>query len=437
MTLAHAEAERNIKTATAEICKPSKDRLQKPVRTIYKALDGEKTVQGFCLSAIKAYFCLPKNVNVCLMDKLFRSLIAATSLLILGSCQSIQQLSIDYRVPAEINFPENMRRVAVVNNMPQNPAPFFPPENSHRGDGEEEVSVTHKTHIGDARIASMALAQGLADENYFDEVIICDSALRANDKYPRSTTLSQAEVHKLIRQLDVDFIIALEDVQMTSRRQAGFVPYYDAYVGMLDVKVHSKASLYFPSRQTAAATISCTDSIYWEEEANSLAMLNARLINEGDMVLEASGFAGALPVKRLLPSWHTATRYYFTGGSVYMRDASIYIKEDNWPEAIRLWKQAYELSKREKQKMYAAYNTALGYEMQDSISTALCWAIKAQESAAKVDKIEKLTSPQQPKSIRPEEVPNYLMATLYVNELKKRNDNMQQLDLQMNRFEKP
>lgn len=120
-----------------------------------------------------------------------------------------------------------------------------------------------------------------------------------------------------------------------------------------------------------------------------------------------------------------------------MRDASIYIKEDNWPEAIRLWKQAYELSKREKQKMYAAYNTALGYEMQDSISTALCWAIKAQESAAKVDKIEKLTSPQQPKSIRPEEVPNYLMATLYVNELKKRNDNMQQLDLQMNRFEKP
>ena len=29
--------------------------------------------------------------------------------------------------------------------------------------------------------------------------------------------------------------------------------------------------------------------------------------------------------------------------------------------------------------MYAAYNTALGYEMQDSIDTALEWALKAQK----------------------------------------------------------
>lgn len=31
--------------------------------------------------------------------------------------------------------------------------------------------------------------------------------------------------------------------------------------------------------------------------------------------------------------------------------------------------------------MYAAYNTALGYEMQDSIDTALEWALKAQTLA--------------------------------------------------------
>ena len=31
--------------------------------------------------------------------------------------------------------------------------------------------------------------------------------------------------------------------------------------------------------------------------------------------------------------------------------------------------------------MYAAYNAALGYEMQDSIDTALEWALKAQTLA--------------------------------------------------------
>lgn len=39
--------------------------------------------------------------------------------------------------------------------------------------------------------------------------------------------------------------------------------------------------------------------------------------------------------------------------------------------------------------MYAAYNTALGYEMQDSIDTALEWALKAQTLAREKSKTDK------------------------------------------------
>ena len=53
-----------------------------------------------------------------------------------------------------------------------------------------------------------------------------------------------------------------------------------------------------------------------------------------------------------------------------MRDAAVFVREDNWDKAIELWKQTYEKKKKGKQKMYAAYNIALGYEMQDSIHTA-------------------------------------------------------------------
>ena len=37
--------------------------------------------------------------------------------LLLGSCQSVEQLSIDYMLPAEVSFPATLKRVAVVNNL--------------------------------------------------------------------------------------------------------------------------------------------------------------------------------------------------------------------------------------------------------------------------------------------------------------------------------
>ena len=39
------------------------------------------------------------------------------SLTLLWSCQSIDLLSIDYLMPAEMSFPNQLRKVAVVNNM--------------------------------------------------------------------------------------------------------------------------------------------------------------------------------------------------------------------------------------------------------------------------------------------------------------------------------
>lgn len=39
--------------------------------------------------------------------------------------------------------------------------------------------------------------------------------------------------------------------------------------------------------------------------------------------------------------------------------------------------------------MQAAYNLAVGYEMQDSIAAALDWALKAQAEARIVDGVDK------------------------------------------------
>ena len=38
-------------------------------------------------------------------------------LLTLGSCQSLEQISIDYLQPADLSFPPQLRKVAIVNNI--------------------------------------------------------------------------------------------------------------------------------------------------------------------------------------------------------------------------------------------------------------------------------------------------------------------------------
>ena len=365
------------------------------------------------------------------MTKYSYSLLVCCVLLFSG-CQSIEQLSIDYMLPAEVSFPSALRRVAVVNNMPPIPDnKLILEENDEKKKDETEIARKTKYFNGDGKIATESLAEALANENYFDEVIICDSALRAHDMIPRESTLSKEEVEKLTQSLDADFLIALENVQMRSIRKIEYLPEWGVYAGTLDLKVYPTVKVYLPQRNGPMVTVNASDSIFWDHAAPSMAQAGAGLISEKEMLREASEFAGTIPVSHMLPHWKTASRYLFTGGSVNMRDAAVFVREDNWDKAIELWKQTYEKKKKGKQKMYAAYNIALGYEMQDSIHTAEEWALKAQEVAYDVDKIDEKKTQE---GVDLMDIPNYFAITRYLNELQERKEGMTRLNAQMERF---
>ena len=103
-------------------------------------------------------------------------------------------------------------------------------------------------------------------------------------------------------------------------------------------------------------TLHPTDSIFWEEYGGSVTETFAHMIPDAQMLREASEFAGTIPVKQLLPFWKTGKRYLYTGGSVQMRDAAIFVRENSWDRAFELWEQVYNGTKKEKKKMKAALN---------------------------------------------------------------------------------
>lgn len=333
----------------------------------------------------------------------------------LCSCQSLEQISIDYMRPAKISFPDELKRIGIVNNVPND----LPNRLSNRWQDQPDIETGNnfrqtRYYNGLPEVTAEAMAHAMADEQYFEQVVICDSALRAHDTRLRAGGLTGEEVNQLASDLDVDLLVSLESVQMRSVREVTYMPEFGFYVGDLETHVRPVLKLYLPGKNEPMALINAADSIYWDEVGNTADYVRTHLIDEDEMLRQASDYAGTLAVKDLLPYWETDSRYYFTGGNVKMRDAGVYAREGHWAEATALWEEAYAEARKAKTQFYAAYNLALGHEMQDDIATACQWIQTAAEKAAQTDYAQ--------------------LAQHYLQILQERRDYVTALNAQLRRF---
>ncbi|MBR2161324.1 MAG: tetratricopeptide repeat protein [Bacteroidaceae bacterium] len=360
-------------------------------------------------------------------------LVLLLAITLLTSCQSLEQLSIDYMQPARISFPDELKRVGIVNNVPENLPNLLARQFTDVPDTEAD-GLSRKTtyYNGTPALAIESLAQAIADEQYFEQVIICDSALRASDTQLRAGGLSLEEINQLCSDLGVDVLISLEALQMREVREVGYIPEFGVFGGQVAVNVRPTINLYLPGRDTPVTTVNASDSIYWDEVGGSYNNVRNRLISEQEMVKQASDFAGTVPVKSLLPHWTTTERTYFTNGNIKMRDGVVYAREGQWDKAAELWQQAYSSSKSAKKQCYAAYNLALAYEMQDNIEEAFKWITTALEKAATADKVH-LTEAEDAYTSGRYPV-RFMLSHAYYKELEKRHANIPLLKAQLNRF---
>ena len=366
------------------------------------------------------------------MAKLDSLAFACMFVLFFGSCQSLEQIPIEYVHPAEISFPPELRKVAIVNNC------STPPDSALILAASAPRSIFKLIQMkgisayanGDPRIVTESLAAEIASQNYFETVVICDSALRANDKIPRESTLSQEEVRTLVSNLGVDFIIAVEGVQFITGRSVYYLDDYNTYEVAIDLKAFPTIRTYLPTLKNPMNTITATDSIYWEE-VGTKEQINARMISEEQILKEAAEFAGTIPVKYLIPYWKKDARFIYTNGSIQMRDASVYVREGSWDDAYKLWLEAFNGTKRKKKKMKVATNIAVYYEMKDSIAKAVEWATIAQNLAKKIDKVDQIKDST---NVNFRDIPNFYQTSFYVTELNKRYDSLTKIKMQMSRF---
>lgn len=237
------------------------------------------------------------------MAKSYSPAFVSLFLLALSSCQSLEQISIDYLQAADLSFPPQLRKVAIVNNTSNAPDNKLITQSDKIKENSPIVSRATAYVNGDTKVATEALAEEIAHQNYFDEVVICDSALRANDKLPRESILSQEEVRKLASDLEVDLIIALENLQLKATKTIRYLDEFNCFQGAVDVKAYPTVRIYLPERSRPMNTLHPNDSIFWEEFGASAVEATTHMIPDKKMLQEAAEFAGTIPVKYIVPMW--------------------------------------------------------------------------------------------------------------------------------------
>ena len=312
----------------------------------------------------------------------------------LASCSSLQTISFDQLQAADVSFPDAVRKVAVINNMP-----VLKVKDNH-----ETVSSELE---GDGKVASEALAENIANVNYFDQVIICDSVFRAQDEVPRANViLTQEEIQKLSEDLGVDMILSFDRIHIQTKPGVLFYPDYPLPIDAVDGIISPIIRVYIPNRDKPLFVIAKQDTISWEIEPT---------LSDQKIVKEASEYAASIPVEHLLPHWDEVVRFYYDGGNIEMRDAGVCLRENDWDGAYNLWKGAFE-KRKGQQKMKAAFNIALYYEIKDNVEQAKEWLGKAKNLVKSGTRDEQLI-------------------TFYSLELENREGKLSKLGIQMKRFD--
>jgi hypothetical protein len=119
-----------------------------------------------------------------------------------------------------------------------------------------------------------------------------------------------------------------------------------------------------------------TDTLYFSAEAVSKSHALKQLPSRMEALYEAAYLAGETYHNTLNPHWETIERIYFSYYDEQMRNAAELAKNENWRQAITIWKSIAAKEKGGK-AAFARYNMAIASELEGNLSLARYWLSEA------------------------------------------------------------
>ncbi len=279
-----------------------------------------------------------------------------------SSCKT-SSLMIDVLKPAQINLPQEIQTVAIVNRSL--------PEKDSEVNNLVEGMLTGEALLAD-RFGSKSCLRGFVDNMLSSprlKVVVPDVSLKGTGTDKMPAHLDWKEVDDICRNSGADALVSLETFD--SNTEGRLFSLLNRTPGKnLTVKVQSGWRIYEPNGQRILDENIYTDYFDWDRPDEDGG------IDKQEVVERAGYFAGSSYAARVSPSWMTVSRMYFKKGNDDFKEAKRLVRMGMFDEATRLWEK-YTDQRDHKIAGYACYNMALASEMKGDLQTALDWATKA------------------------------------------------------------
>ena len=300
--------------------------------------------------------------------------------LMIGSCGTTSY-QMQLLQPAKITLPRDIKHVGLVNrSLPEKGKGFL---------NVMEGLVTGESIAADKEAATeclRGLSTGLNNGPRFTAVIIEGLDLRGTGTRQFPEFLTWQRVEELCTQFRVDALIALEtfdsdlalresyaDVERTIDKKKVIVREFRAEARM---NVNSGFTIYQPAGRKIIDRNVFTDEMSWSGTGDSKQQAVNRLPSKRRALNESATFSGHQYAERISPVWITATRDVYRKGNDDFKAAARFMKQDNWPEAIAIWKR-YTKDADAKIAGRANFNMAVASEVDGNLPVAEEWAQRA------------------------------------------------------------
>jgi tetratricopeptide (TPR) repeat protein len=296
-------------------------------------------------------------------------LLSIICLLVLSSCVSYKEFSIEVFKPSELNLRAGAKKIVLVSRnlkyRTDTLQHYYQRNNSL-------VKDKVKSNFDSLAIAASldTLSNRLINRGNFAEVerlpVSTFSTFRVGEIRP-----AKAEWYKALAEKNgADYLVLLDMFScFYSMSSAEYSP-------ESKIVTSNIWSVYSANNQRIIDRFSQIDTLYWnklDEHGNSTKTI---IPDKKNAIVLAAGVIGQNYSKRILPSWTKVERTYMLSNDPTLQQAVKMAQNNQWEQAIAIWND-YSECKNKSKKASALFNLAVASEMNGDVDKAIEFTDKA------------------------------------------------------------
>ncbi|HLP54156.1 MAG TPA: DUF6340 family protein [Fluviicola sp.] len=301
-------------------------------------------------------------------------------LLILASCSGIRGMNVEVMRAAEITVDPEIKNIAIVNRSIPTSKPTLestltiekPAQDKELS--EECLRGMLETLNTSARFKTTRVEGTM---NAPDERSIAFGAPLAWAVVDSICAANSVEALIVLEYFDTDFSVL--NPGATAAAAVGSV--LNGGNGQVEARgtatAHAGYRIYYPKTKSIIYEDRFDYEKIWRQQSTNPVDAVAKLIKKNDALIEVSYETGSEFSMNIVPLYYWEYRDMYKGKKGAMERGERQALSRDWEGAIKTWTEVYESSTKSKVRAKAAFNTALGYEVQGDLAKAKEWVQKA------------------------------------------------------------